>query len=103
MIDNFNIFYDTPAEIFAVENSGGYGSDAEMTLLYVISADIQPVSGETADREFSLTEERRVRMFHNGKRKIEVGNYVRTGGIMYRVEYVESRRTGDMAILREVL
>ncbi len=103
MTDKFDIFYDTPAEIFDIKNSGGYGSDAEMTLLYVISADVQPVSGETADREFSLTEERRVRMFHNGKRKIEVGNYVRTGGIMYRVEYAESRRMGDMAILREVL
>ena len=44
-----------------------------------------------------------MRMFHNGKRKIEVGNYVRTGGIMYRVEYAENRRMGDMAILREVL
>ena len=103
MTDEFNIFYDTPAEIFASADTGGYGSDAEMTLLYVISADIQPISGGMADREFSLTEERRVRMFYDGKHTVKVGNYVKTGGIMYRAEYVENRLLGAAAVLREVL
>lgn len=103
MTGEFDIFRNTRAEVFEASGISGYGTAAEMTLLYVISADIQPISGSVDDKEYSLTEERRMRMFYSGEHSIAVGNFIRTDGVMYRVEYVEKRSLGAMAVLKEVI
>ena len=103
MKKQFDIFHNNRAEVFESEGISEYSSTAGMTLLNVISADIQPVSGEVSDEEFSLAEKRRVRMFYGRENSIKVGNYVRIDKIMYRAEYVEKRILGNMAVLCEVI
>lgn len=103
MTDDFEVFRNDAAEVFETTGTSGYGSSAEMTLLYVISADIQPISASVTDREFSLTSERRMRMFFSGKYDLLPGQFVKTGGVMYRVEYAEKRGLGAVAVIKEVI
>lgn len=101
MSKRFDIFRDKRAEIFEASGISEYSSNAGMTLSEVIPADIQPVSGAVKDEDFSLVGERSVRMFYDGKYNIKAGDFVRSDGVMYRVEYVEKRILGNMALLRE--
>lgn len=99
----FEYFGNAEAQVFETSGPTGYGSSAEMTLLFVISADIQPISGEVEDREFSLISKRRMRMFYSGDYDLKSGYFVKADGVMYRVEYAEKRGLGASAVLEEVI
>lgn len=103
MTDDFDVFQNDTAEVFEAVGISGYGSSAEMRLLYVISADIQPISASVADREFSIASERRMRMFFSEKYDLRAGQFVKTGGVMYRVEYAQKRGLGAEAVIKEVI
>lgn len=110
MKNNFSVFYDTEVKIFEAQGVSSYGSDAEMTYKKAIFADVQPYSSwQTAyglnDREFSLSDERRMRMYFNSEdiEFVRVGNYAEIDGAMYRIEYVNKRGMGAEAAMKECI
>ena len=105
MQNEFSIFYDTEVKIYKRSGASSYSSNAEMTFLKVVSADLQPYSGSLTDSEFTIKCERKARMFYstNDAEDIIPGNYAEADGVMYRIEYTEKRMMGAMAILKEVI
>lgn len=105
MQNEFSALYDTEVKIFNSSGTSSYSSNAEMTFVKVISADLQPYFGGLSDKEFTLRREKKVRMFFsvNDAKGIAAGMYAEADGIMYRIEYAEKRSLGAMALMKEVI
>ncbi len=86
----FKRFYKDDVRIIRITDGKGYserGKQIEEELA-VIKADLQPLGGELAEREYGVTEECQMRMFCGENDCIEVGNYVEAAGRVYRIIYV---------------
>ena len=86
----FERFYATDAQILTRTSGGPYserGKPKETTLT-TIKADLQPIGGDMAAKDYGVAEECQVRMFCGYNKHIKTGNYVRAQGQLYRIVYV---------------
>ncbi len=91
------------AEVLKITESGAYKKTKETEVLGSLDCDIQPYSGKLALEEYGYNVECDKKMYYREKNEgITAGGYIRTGGILYQIQYVTERKLGSMALLKRV-
>ncbi len=99
----FDWFLNDKAEVLRITESGAYKKTKETEVLGSLDCDIQPYSGKLATEEYGYNVECDKKMYYQGKNEgITAGGYIKTGGILYQIQYVTERKLGSMALLKRV-
>ncbi|MGM9935770.1 MAG: hypothetical protein ACI38A_00310 [Candidatus Ornithomonoglobus sp.] len=124
----FAAFYTDPVEVLKITETGAYTKTRTKTSLGYILADLQPYSGDLAEKDYGLKKDCQLRLFcapgADVSKMLTEGNYVRVidsitlndalllktklpightrpDGGLYRIEYAPKWGAGGEAILKE--
>ena len=91
------------AEVLRITESGAYKKTRVTEVLGSLDCDIQPYSGKLALEEYGYNVECDKKMYYQENNEgITAGGYIRTGGILYQIQYVTERKLGNTALLKRV-
>lgn len=96
----FRGMYSGSAEIFSLAEGSSYSSEAVMKSEGEIAADVQPMSGSVSELAFGLAAEGDSKMYCDEHDALVVGNFVKTGGVLYRIERADRRELGMTVYLK---
>lgn len=98
----FSEFYKTPIEIYRVICNSSYGTEAETELICSVSADVQPMDGELAEKAFGNEVKKRFKIFTAPSGEIHEGRFAKFDGTMYKIVCVKKYDTGIEAVIEGV-
>ncbi len=101
MLNPFERFYDTPAEIYSRVDNGYTDGDAK-TYLGKIICDLQPYTGNTEDKPYGLSSEKMYKLYADKRDIIKTGNMVKFADCWYRIVDTEEWSLGVTALIRSV-
>ncbi len=96
----FEPMYGDKTELYTLAEGSSYSSEARLESAGEIAADVQPCGGSVEERDYGLTAERDARMYCDEHEALAPGNFVRTGGVLYRIERVDKRELGVTVYLK---
>lgn len=96
----FEKMYSDRAEIFRLGEGSGYASEESLESAGYINADVQPENGSVSELAFGLEAEGGSKMYCGEHEELKPGNYVKTGGVLYRIERADKRRLGMTVYLK---
>lgn len=102
MINPFKRFYDTEVEVYE-KTKGSYSEKGVKTLLSAVTCDLQPMSDETENHLFGLSDGRAYKLYCDKNDSITVGRYIKFGGVFYIVTSVKIWSLGMTAVIRRCL
>lgn len=99
MTNAFNRFYDTEVEVYE-KSSSSYSQQGSKTFIASVICDLQPMSYETENCLFGLSDGRAYKVYCDKNEFIKDGRYVKFGGGFFIVTAVKIWNFGMTAIIR---
>lgn len=96
----FERMYSDTAELYVLSESSSYEAEARLESAGEIAADVQPCGGSVEERDYGLTSERDAKMYCKEHEAVKPGNFVKTGGTLYRIERADRRKLGLTVYLK---
>ncbi len=96
----FEALYGGTAEIFELTEGSEYSDEMTLKSVGEIPADVQPDGGSVSERAFGLAAEGGAKMYCGENDALIPGNFVKTGGVLYRIERADRRGFGMTVYLK---
>lgn len=98
----FSVFYKTPIEIYRVISNSAYDREAETELICSVLADVQPLDGDLAEKDFGNETKKRFKVFSSSCEEFHEGRFVKLDEVMYKIVRVQKYDTGITAVIEGV-